>query len=161
MSETVAYIALGGNVADVEATLRQALAQLDAAPGVRVRRVSRLYWTEPVGGPPGQPRYLNAVAEIATSLDAAQLLRTLQQIERSLGRDRAREVRWGPRTCDLDILLVGRRVVNEPDLTIPHPRLHLRKFVLEGLAQLAPDLEHPVLGKTMSRLLRELDQPDR
>ena len=161
MSETIAYIALGGNVGDAEATLRQALERMGAAPGIRLLRVSRLSRTDPVGGPPGQGPYLNGVAEIATTLEPGGLLHVLHEIERSLGRDRAREVRWGPRTCDLDILLMGRRVVDGPDLTLPHPRLHQRRFVLEGLAELAPDLRHPTLDRTMRDLLDELERQGR
>lgn len=158
MPETLAYIALGGNVGDVEMTLRRALERMNASPGVRLLRVSRLYWTEAVGGPAGQGSYLNGVAEVATTLEPTGLLHVLQEIERSLGRDRVREVRWGPRTCDLDILLMGDQVVDQPNLTVPHPRLHQRRFVLEGLAELAPDLRHPRLGRTMRELLDELEE---
>ena len=156
MSQTLAYIALGGNVGDVESTLRRALERMGTERGIRLLRVSRLYWTDAVGGPAGQGPYLNGVAEIATTLEPPRLLQALQEIERSLGRDRGREVRWGPRTCDLDILLMGEQVVDQADLVIPHPRLHLRAFVLEGLVELAPDLRHPVLGRTMRELLDSL-----
>jgi len=157
--ETIAYIALGGNVGDVEAALRQAAGTMGRTPGIRVLRVSRLSWTQPVGGPPGQGRYLNGVAEIATTLRPRELLQAVQAVEASLGRDRGREVRWGPRTCDLDIVLMGDHVVDEPDLVIPHPRMHQRRFVLDALAELAPAATHPVLHKTMAQLLRELDEP--
>lgn len=154
------HIALGGNVGDVEATLRQAVARMDQSPGIRVLRVSRLAWTQPVGGPADQGRYLNGVAEIATTLRPRELLAALQAIEASLGRDRRREVRWGPRTCDLDIALMGEQVVNEADLVIPHPRMHQRRFVLEGLAELAPAAAHPVRHKTMAQLLHDLDEAE-
>jgi 2-amino-4-hydroxy-6-hydroxymethyldihydropteridine diphosphokinase len=147
------FIALGSNVGDSGLTLMQALKALDEAAGVSVRRISQFLRTEPVGGPPDQPPYLNGVAELEVESSPHELLAVLQGIERSLGRDRAREVRWGPRTCDLDILLVGDAVIDSPDLTVPHPRMHERLFVLEPLAGLAANVVHPGLGKTVGELL--------
>jgi len=144
------YVALGSNIGDREKTLRAAIDLMNGVEGISVLRVSSFHETEPVGGPP-QPNYLNAVAEVETDLPPAGLLAELQRIEHHLGR--TREVRWGPRTIDLDILLMGDTIVNEPDLTIPHPRMHERRFVLEPLCELAPDAVHPVLKKTVRELL--------
>jgi 2-amino-4-hydroxy-6-hydroxymethyldihydropteridine diphosphokinase len=131
-----AYLALGSNEGDRLSTLQRAVDLLDAAAGIAVRRSSRIYETEPVGGPP-QPDFLNAVVEARTSLDARELLEVCHRVERSLGRERT--VRWGPRTIDIDILTYGRERIDEPDLVVPHPRMHERGFVLAPLLELDAD----------------------
>jgi 2-amino-4-hydroxy-6-hydroxymethyldihydropteridine diphosphokinase len=133
----------------------RAVEMLERTPGVEVVRVSSFHETAPVGGPPGQGPYLNAAAEIATSLPPAELLAALQRIEQALGRDRSREARWGPRTCDLDILMIDGVTLDTPDLTIPHARMHERLFVLRPLAEIAPDAVHARLRKTVRELLAE------
>lgn len=149
----VAYVGLGSNLGDRRATLEGAVAELGNTPGVRVLRVSSFHDTDPVGGPP-QPRYLNAVAEVETSLAPRALLDWLLAVEERFGR--ARGERWGPRTLDLDLLLHGGLVINEPGLAVPHPRLAERAFVLSPLCELVPDGRHPVLGRTFSQLLAGL-----
>ncbi len=150
-----AYIGLGSNVGDHHAILRGALARMAASEGVSVLRVSRFMLTEPVGPPQGW--YLNAVAMLAVELTPTALLARLQSIETALGRDRSREVRWGPRTCDLDIELFDDLVMDTETLTIPHPRMHEREFVLRPLVEIAPHALHPTLGKTAAELLAELE----
>jgi 2-amino-4-hydroxy-6-hydroxymethyldihydropteridine diphosphokinase len=122
-------------------------------PGIKVIRVSSYQETAPVGGPPGQGLYLNAAAELKTALPPGELLRVLLRIEQDLGR--VRHERYGPRTIDLDLLLYGDLVRVEPGLTVPHPRMHERLFVLAPLAELAPQTVHPVSGKTINELLQE------
>ena len=150
---TTAYVGLGANLGDREATIRRALELLGARPGIRVAAVSTLRETEPVGLLE-QPRFLNGAAAIETTLSARDLLDELLAVERELGRER-RE-RFGPRTIDLDLLLFGAETRNEPGLEIPHPRLHERRFALEPLAELAPDLEIPGRGR-VADLLAGLD----
>jgi 2-amino-4-hydroxy-6-hydroxymethyldihydropteridine diphosphokinase len=133
-----AFVGLGSNLGDREATIRSAVAQLDVA------RVSTLRETDPVGLL-DQPRFLNGVAELETELPPRALLERLLEVERSLGRTREGP-RFGPRTIDLDLLLYDDAVLDEPGLTLPHPRLHERAFVLEPLAELAPDLVVPGRG---------------
>jgi 2-amino-4-hydroxy-6-hydroxymethyldihydropteridine diphosphokinase len=144
---TRAYVGLGANLGDREATIRAAVAAL---PGVRA--LSSLRETEPVGLT-DQPRFLNGVAALETELSARDLLDTLLAVERRLGRER-RE-RWGPRTIDLDLLLFGEEAIDEPGLTVPHPRLHERRFALEPLAEIAPDALIPGRGR-VANLLAEL-----
>jgi 2-amino-4-hydroxy-6-hydroxymethyldihydropteridine diphosphokinase len=136
---TVAYIGLGSNLGDREGNLRAALVRL---AGLGEVRASSFRETDPVGVT-DQPRFLNAAAELSTQLRARDLLEALLGIERDLGRDRSREERWGPRTLDLDLLLYGDEVIDEPGLTVPHPRLAERLFVLEPLHELAPALVLP------------------
>ena len=140
LSETLAYIGLGSNLGDREENLRRALALLEEEVGPV--RVSSVRETDPVGVTE-QPRFLNAAAEVRTGLWARELLDRLLSIERRLGRDRSAETRWGPRPIDLDVLLYGDEVIDEPGLTVPHPRLAERRFALEPLHELAPDLALP------------------
>jgi 2-amino-4-hydroxy-6-hydroxymethyldihydropteridine diphosphokinase len=149
----VAYIAFGSNLGDRALNLRAAADDLDRSPGVAIRRLSSLFETEPVGGPPQGP-FLNAAAEVATGLPARGLLELLVSIERRHGR--VRGVRWGPRTLDLDLLLYGHLVCKENGLTLPHPRMHERLFVLDPLCEVAPEAFHPVLHKTIRELRDEL-----
>ncbi len=149
-----AYLALGSNLGDRRGYLERAVEALRALPGVEVVRVSSLYETAPVGGPPGQGPYLNAVVEVRTDLPAEALLRSLLAIESQLGR--VRQERDGPRTIDLDLLLHGDLVCDGPDLTVPHPRLHERLFVLRPLAEIAPGVVHPVRKRTVLELLADL-----
>ena len=139
-----AYIGLGSNLGDRRAALDGALALLEPL------RVSRIVETAP-WGKTDQPPFLNAVAEIRTDLEPRPLLDRLLDLERRFGR--RRDVRWGPRTLDLDLLLYGDRRVSEEGLDVPHPRLAERRFVLEGLAELCPDRPVPGLGRTVRQLL--------
>ena len=150
-----AYIALGSNLGERAAHLRQGLALLAEHPSIHVIRVSSFYETDPVGGPPKQPRFLNAAAELTTTLSAPELLRALLDVETKLGRVRLEKD--GPRTLDLDLLLYGQEIlaINEPDLQlcVPHPRMHERLFVLEPLAEIAAGVVHPVLARSSAELL--------
>ena len=149
-----AYLGLGTNLGDRRANLRRAADAIAATPGVCATRLSPIHETAPVGGPAGQGDYLNAAMEIQTTLSPRELLNALLRIERDLGRER-RE-RWGPRVIDLDLLLYDDLTMDEPGLTLPHPRMHERRFVLDPLADLAPNLVHPVLGKTVIALVQTL-----
>ena len=158
MAGQIAYIALGSNLGDRAAALGSALTMLDARQGVSVLRVSEMVETAPVGGPSDQGDYLNGAAEIETSLLPTALLAVLQDIERKLGCDRQAEQRWGSRTCDLDILLIDDLIMDTPDLTIPHPRMHDRKFVLAPLSDIAAEATHPIFNRTIATLLAELEE---
>src|SRR5690606_7807762 len=151
-----ACIGLGGNLGDVAAVLRAALAALDALPGTRLLRASGFYRT-PAWGVEAQPDFINAVAVLETALAAPVLLEALLRIERAHGRERAADdTRWGPRTLDLDLLLYGDQVIDAPGLVVPHPQMHARAFVLVPLAEVAPDALVPGRGR-VDALLAAVD----
>jgi 2-amino-4-hydroxy-6-hydroxymethyldihydropteridine diphosphokinase len=151
------YIAAGSNLGDRESYLQQALARLS---GTEIRFIagSKNYETEPVGGPP-QGKYLNAVWKVETTLSAKDLLNKLFEIEKTLGR--VRSERNAPRTIDLDILFYGNAVIEEPGLTVPHPRLQEREFVLRPMMDLDPGMVHPRLKKTIQQLWQEFHEANR
>jgi 3-oxoacyl-[acyl-carrier protein] reductase len=148
------YLALGSNLGDRQAHLDLGILRLRAEPGVTVCRVSSYYETAPVGGPAGQNAYLNAAVAVDTFFTPELLLQRLLDIEQSLGRVRGE--RNAPRTLDLDVLLFDDIVRSSPDPILPHPRMHERRFVLEPLAEIAPDAVHPVVRQTIAELLARL-----
>lgn len=145
-----AYVGVGSNLGDKEAFCRRAVRMVDEMEGCRVWRVSSLYRTEPVGVH-GHDWYLNGVFGVYTTLTPQGLLERLLDVEYRLGRVRTGILQ--PRVIDLDLLLFGRTVINTFDLILPHPRMHMRRFVMEPMAEIAPDLLHPVLGLTVEKLL--------
>lgn len=157
MPSAIAYLGLGANLGDRLHTLREAVRLIRQLPGsmlVDAKDVSSLYETSPHEVTDAQPPYLNAVVRIATALSPQELLARLSAIEQSLGRIRTH--RGASRIIDLDLLLYDDLVIYTPDLILPHPRLHLRRFVLEPLAEIAPTLRHPVTGTTMARYLDDI-----
>lgn len=151
MSKTV-YLSLGSNLGDRERNLRDAVGLL-AEPSLRVLRVSSFYETEPLEVP-DQRWFLNAVVEAETDFFPRQLLARIQRIEQQLGRRRLKPK--GPRTIDIDILFYGGAVIDADELQVPHPRLGERRFVLEPLAELAPELRHPVTRRTVAEMLHDV-----
>ena len=150
-----AWLGLGSNLQQPVVQLRQALARLDDADGLEVLRVSSFYRTPPWGDEQ-QDDFINAVAEIETSLDPIPLLRTLQSLENAMGRQRSGR-RWGPRLIDIDLLLYGDQQYHSADLEVPHPRMHERAFVLIPLSELDAELEIPGHG-AVTGLLQPLDE---
>jgi 2-amino-4-hydroxy-6-hydroxymethyldihydropteridine diphosphokinase len=154
----IAYIGLGANLGEPAAQLRRALEGLAALDEVEVVRVSAFYLNPPLG-PPAQPWYVNAVAQVRTRLTAEELLRALQRLETAMGRVQGE--RWGPRVIDLDLLLYDGEISRSPELVLPHPEMHRRAFVLAPLAEIAPDAWHPALHKSAAQLLAALAPADR
>ncbi len=151
------FLGVGSNEGDRLANVSRAIQELAGTPGVSLLQMATIIETEALGGPPQGP-YLNTVVEVETGRAPRDLLDLLKLMEQRLGRTSSDE-RWGPRPIDLDILLYGNRIVHEPGLIIPHERLHERRFVLEPLAQLAPEVVHPVLKQTTTDLLARLSEP--
>jgi 2-amino-4-hydroxy-6-hydroxymethyldihydropteridine diphosphokinase len=148
-------LGLGSNLGDREATLREALADITALPDVQLVEHSKWYRSQAVGGPLDQGEFLNAAALIETTIDPLILLNELGQIESRLGREPAE--RWSPRTIDIDILLYDNEVAETAMLTLPHPRMSFRRFVLEPAAEIAPRMLHPTIGWPVERLLLHLN----
>ncbi len=147
-----AYIGLGSNIGDRLENCKQALRLMNTAQ-TQVLQVSSFYQTSPVGYT-DQPDFINAAAKIQTRLEPLELLDFLQEIERSLGKNIT--VRWGPRSIDLDIVLYDNLIINQERLQIPHPRMLERSFVLIPLAEIAPEIIHPVAGKTIAELAKNV-----
>ena len=155
MAAVTAFIGLGANLGEPEAQVRRAIAALAGLPATRLVAASSLYASAPVGVPE-QPDFVNAVAEIETELGARALLDGLLAIEARFGRERKSP--GAPRTLDLDLLLYGDRAIAEPNLVVPHPRMHERAFVLAPLVEIAPDAVVPGKGRAAELLIRCKDQ---
>jgi 2-amino-4-hydroxy-6-hydroxymethyldihydropteridine diphosphokinase len=149
-----AYIALGANLGDRARNIRRALAQLMETPEVSVTNIASMLENPAVGGPPDSPPFINSAAEVKTTLGSHALLRRLLEIEKNLGR--IRREKWEPRPIDIDLLLFGDQIISSQELVVPHPLMHERRFVLQPLAEIAPEAVHPVLQMTISGLLENL-----
>lgn len=154
-NSVVVYIALGANLGDREANIASALADIASTRGITVWRVSSVMENPAVGGPADSPPFLNAAAELSTVMGAHSLLRRFLQIEKSLGRERREK--WEPRPIDIDLLLYGNQIISTEELVVPHPLMHERRFVLQPLAEIAPEAVHPVLQMTIAGLLENLE----
>jgi len=154
-SQITAYIGIGSNIEDRKKNLDRAIELLNLANDVEVTTVSSYINTAPVGYT-DQPDFLNAAVEVKTTLAAKDLLEICKNIEKELKRERI--IRWGPRTIDLDILLYGDLIQNEENLTIPHPRMHEREFVIKPLNEIAPQAFHPVLKQAISDIYQVLQR---
>ncbi len=160
-ANNLAWIAVGSNQGNSIAIYEKAVERLRRHPrGISVVAESPLYRTEPVGNI-SQPWFINGVVVVKTGLGPHALLRTLRRLELVFGRNRTKERRWGPRRLDLDLLFYGERVMHSKSLVLPHPGLHLRRFVLTPLAQVSPGLIHPKIGKTVDMLLQDVDDTAR
>ncbi|MDR3108097.1 MAG: 2-amino-4-hydroxy-6-hydroxymethyldihydropteridine diphosphokinase [Planctomycetaceae bacterium] len=157
MEEVKVLVALGANLGERELTLRSAWECLSKNENIKTIKLSKLYETEPVGGPPNQPMFLNAAGLLETTLTPEELLAALQEVENKHGRER--KIHWAARTLDLDIILYENQIVNEPNLTIPHPRLTERKFVLIPANEIAADMIVPTIGKTIGEIYNEYVNP--
>lgn len=154
---SIAFLGLGSNLGDRETTMRAAVRTLAGHPQIDVNLetgIAALYETAPVGGPADQAPFLNSAVRITTTLSPGELLRAILSIEANLGRSRG--VRWESRIIDIDVLLFDNVACDGPTLTLPHPRLHLRRFVLEPLSEIAGDVIHPLLRECISRLADSL-----
>jgi len=153
---TSCLIGLGANLGDRRAALDEAVDRLSRHPELELRKKSRWLQTDPVGGPGEQAEFLNGAALLETTLEPRELVAELLSVEKALGRHRT--VRWAAREIDLDLLLYGDRVIESPEVTVPHPRMAFRRFVLEPAAQIAPQMVHPQLGWTIERLLENINR---
>jgi 2-amino-4-hydroxy-6-hydroxymethyldihydropteridine diphosphokinase len=150
-----AYLGLGSNLGNRFRNLSDAVNHLVRKNGIRIAHVSPVYETDPVGNT-DQPKYLNAVLEIDTVLEPMNLLKTCLEVEAEMGRIRTR--RWESRSIDIDVLLCGEELISTEELIVPHPLLHEREFVLRPLADIAPDLVHPVLDESIAELLCQVEE---
>lgn len=151
------FLGLGGNLGQPLESFKDARQQLSEHPNIDLKTSSPVYRTPAIGGPAGQPDYLNAILEIATDLSPHQLLDVCHEIEIAGGR--ARKERWASRTLDIDLLFFGKVISDDDRLTLPHPRMHNRHFVLIPVVELEPELIHPRLKRTVSDLLKDLPEP--
>jgi 2-amino-4-hydroxy-6-hydroxymethyldihydropteridine diphosphokinase len=152
------YIGIGSNLGDPYKNCMKAIEQIKKDPFSGIKALSPFYRTQPVGIE-GQGWFINAVLCINTGLSSTEIMQMLLDVEKKIGRTRS-EVRWESRVIDLDVLLIGNEIINDKNLIVPHPRMHTRRFVMAPMVDIAPDLIHPVLKKSMREILNEIPETD-